>query len=168
MGVRPGQQWSRRAALALLGLSAGGYALGARAQQPAAPAGSAQPPAATPGATPTPAGNPDTDGRKDFSRDGLSRRDTQVLRPKDGDTISVRLPKQGQAMVASQVPWAVTGGKQTPDLQVEYDVRGIRVIHTGTGQARVSFNLRLVDGRKLTVNVRTAVAKYPVGYLVII
>lgn len=157
------QRWSRRAAMAWLGLAAGGVALGAKAQQPAgqtpAPAQAAQPPGA-----PTPEG----EARKDFSRDGAIRRDTQVVRPKDGETVSVRLPKQGQAMVVSQIPWAVTGGKEGPELFIEYDVRGIRVVHTGTGQGKATFNLRLIDGRNITVNVRTANAKYPVGYLVIL
>jgi hypothetical protein len=143
---RPGC-WSRRAALALLGLGAGGCALGlplaARAQ------------------------SPEIDRSKDFSREGTTRRDTQVVRPKDGETVTVRLPKQGTALIASQIPWAVTGGKETPELEVEYDVRGIRVHHLGTGQAKISFNLRLLDGRKITVNVRTANTKYNVGYVII-
>jgi hypothetical protein len=157
------QRWSRRAAVAWLGLAAGGFALGARAQQPA-PGAAPTPPAAPP-APGSPAGG---EGRKDFSRDGAGRRDTQVVRPRDGETVSVRLPKQGQAMVVSQVPWAVTGGKEGPELVIEYDVRGIRVLHTGNGQARATFNLRLIDGRNVTVNVRTGNAKYQVGYLVII
>jgi hypothetical protein len=144
---RQGRVWSRRAALALLGLGALGAPLAARAQQ----AGQR----AAPGAA------------KDFSRDGAGRRDTVVLRPKDGETVSVRLPKQGTAVIASQVPWAVIGGKESPELEVEYDVRGIRVHHIGTGQARLSIELRLVDGRKITVNVRTATTKYPAGYLII-
>jgi hypothetical protein len=139
---RPGQVWSRRAALALLGLGAVAVPLAARAQQ-------------DPGAA------------KDFSRDGHNRRDTVVLRPKDGETVTVRLPKQGTAVIASQVPWAVTGGKEDPSLDVEYDVRGIRVHHIGTGQARLSLTVRLIDGRKITINVRTANTKYPAGYLII-
>ena len=141
---RPRTMWSRRAALALLGLGAVGAPLSAWAQQPT-------PQAAT----------------KDVSRDGAARRDTQVLRPKDGETVSVRLPKQGTAVIASQMPWAVIGGKESPDLEVEYDVRGIRVHHTGSGQARLSINVRMLDGRKITINVRTANTKYPAGYLII-
>ncbi|MBV8168061.1 MAG: hypothetical protein JO021_14795 [Alphaproteobacteria bacterium] len=144
---RPGTMWSRRAALALLGLAATGATMSARAQQ-------ATPPT-NPGAA------------KDFSRDGTMRRDTQVLRPKDGETVSVRLPKQGTAVIASQVPWAIIGGKESPELSVEFDPRGIKVHHTGAGQARLSINLRLLDGRKITINVRTANTKYPAGYLII-
>ena len=148
---RPRTMWSRRAALALLGLGAVGAPLSAWAQQATSQAGSQ----AGPGAA------------KDFSRDGAGRRDTQVLRPKDGETVSVRLPKQGTAVIASQMPWAVIGGKESPDLEVEYDVRGIRVHHTGSGQARLSINVRMLDGRKITINVRTANTKYPAGYLII-
>jgi len=144
---RSGTRWSRRAALALLGLGAVAAPVSAWAQQ------------ATPQAAPG--------GAKDFSRDGTSRRDTQVLHPKDGETVSVRLPKQGTAVIASQMPWAIIGGKESPDLEVEFDVRGIRVKHTGSGQARLTLNLRLLDGRKITVNVRTANTKYPAGYLII-
>ncbi len=147
---RRGRVWSRRAALALLGLGAVAAPLAARAQQ----AGRSDP-RSDPGAA------------KDFSREGLNRRDTVVLRPKDGETVSVRLPKQGTAVIASQVPWAVIGGKESAELEVEYDVRGIRVHHIGTGQGRLTVNLRLIDGRKITVNVRTANTKYPAGYLII-
>lgn len=131
----------------------------------AAPPSGAQapsPPAATPG-------DPNS-GTTDFSRTGAGRRDTVVRRPKDGDTISVRLPLQGQLFINSQIPWAVTGGKESSELRIEYDVRGISVQHigTGSGSARARFNLRLVDGRTITINVRTAGTKYKVGYAIII
>src|SRR3954452_15310884 len=116
---RPGTMWSRRAALGLLGLGAVGAIPGAAWPQQAAPQ-------TGPG------------DAKDFSRTGAGRRDTQVLHPKDGETVSMRLPKRGTAVIASQMPWAVLGGKESPDLEVEYDVRGIRVHHTGVGQARLT------------------------------
>lgn len=158
--------------IALAGVAAGGFALGAplvaRAQQPAAPAPAPAPvPGAAPGVGPAAgAGQPD-DGKKDYSRDGTARRDTVVLRPKDGDRVSVRLPKQGVVTIASQIPWAVVGGKKGTDLEVEFDVRGIKITHTGSGSTRISFDLRLIDGRTVTVNVRTATTKYQVGYAII-
>ena len=122
-------------------------------------------PAAAP--APAPAGNPDS-AKQDMSRTGAARKDTLVLQPKDGDTLSIRLPVQGQVFINSQLPWAVIGGKQSKQLRVFYDVRGIEVQHTGTeGGAKASFTLRLIDGRKITVNVRTVPAKYKVGYAII-
>ncbi|MBI3513308.1 MAG: hypothetical protein HY060_04485 [Proteobacteria bacterium] len=139
-------------------------ALPVLAQAPAPPSGAQ--PAAPPGAAP---GDPSTPSQ-DFSRTGAGRRDTVVRRPKDGDTISVRLPLQGQLFINSQVPWAVTGGKESSELRIMYDVRGIELQHigTGSGSARARFNLRLVDGRTITINVRTAGTKYKVGYAIII
>jgi hypothetical protein len=100
--------------------------------------------------------------------DPTSRKDTVVLHPKDGETISVKLPKQGQLFIVSQIPWAVTGGKiKATDLIINYEVRGIEVQHIGTNNAKASFTLRLLDGRTITVNVRTTKAKFNVGYAVI-
>src|SRR5260221_1885312 len=82
------------------------------AKAPAPPSGAqpASPPAAA-------SGDPST-ASQDFSRTGAGRRDTVVRRPKDGDTISVRLPLQGQLFINSQVPWAVTGGKESAELLI--------------------------------------------------
>ncbi len=119
--------------------------------------------AQTPAATANPAGSP-----KDFSVTGNGRKDTLVLRPKDGDTVTVRLPVQGQIFVSSLIPWAVTCGKQAKQLLVFFDVRGMEVQHTATEPgARATFQLRLIDGRRITVNIRTVNAKYKVGYAVI-
>jgi hypothetical protein len=109
--------------------------------------------------------------RKDASAPGAERKDTQVLHPKNGETISVRLPLQGQLFINSLIPWAVTGGKESPELVIKYDVRGVAIQHIGahdTDGAKASFTLRLVDGRTITVNVRLARgAKYKIGYAVI-
>jgi hypothetical protein len=129
----------------------------------------AQTPAPSPAAAPAEAA-PGTPGatKQDFSRTGNGRKDTVVLRPKDGETISVRLPVNGQVFINSLLPWAVTGGKGSKQMRVYYDVRGIEVQHTGNeGGAKASFTLRLIDGRTVTVNVRTVSAKYKVGYAVI-
>jgi hypothetical protein len=131
----------------------------------------ALPAAAQTAAGPAGASRPDG-SRKDASRDGTARKDTVVLHPKSGDTLSVRLPAQGQVMITSLIPWAVTGAKEaTPELVVTYDVRGIQIQHIGarggTG-AKASFTLRLVDGRTITVNVRTTPnAKFQISYAVI-
>ena len=121
---------------------------------------------ATPAAAPPSAAG----DRKDASIAGNARSDTQVLHPKDGDTLTIRLPLRGHLIISSLIPWAVTGGKETAELVVAYDVRGIDIIHTGgteSNGAKVSFNLRLVDGRKITVNVRTGNTKYKIGFAVI-
>jgi len=117
-----------------------------------------------------PASAPTTGGPADNSAPGNARKDTQVLHPKDGDTVTVRLPKQGLLFIGSLIPWAVTGGKEAPALVVKFDPRGIQIQHTGgteDGPAKVSFTLRLVDGRTITVNVRTGNTKYKVAYAVI-
>jgi hypothetical protein len=109
--------------------------------------------------------------RKDASAPGAARKDTQVLHPKDGETISVRLPLQGQLFINSLIPWAVTGGKESSELVIKYDVRGVAIQHIGahdTDGAKASFILRLVDGRTITVNVRLARnVKYKIAYAVI-
>jgi len=113
---------------------------------------------------------PATGGPSDASVPGNERKDTKVLHPKDGETISVRLPKQGLLMISSLIPWAVTGEKAGHELSVRFDPRGIRIQHTGgadSGIARASFTLRLIDGRTITVNVRTGNTKYKIGYAVI-
>jgi hypothetical protein len=135
-------------------------------------------PAPAPGATaPAPATPPvglapgDVNSTiQDFSRTGAERRDTIVRRPKDGDTISVRLPVQGQVFINSQVPWAVTFGKESAELHIEYDVRGIAIQHTGgsVGSARATITVRLVDGRTVRINIRTANTRYKIGYAIII
>jgi len=106
----------------------------------------------------------------DLSVPGNARKDTQVLQPKNGDTISVRLPKQGMLFIGSLIPWAVTGGKEAHELVVKYDARGIRIQHIGGSEdapAKVSFTLRLIDGRTITLNVRTGNTKYKDAYVVI-
>lgn len=151
----PRIRWSvtgRRGALGALVLA---LALGA------APACWAQAPKA-----PAPAAG----GPSDLSTPGNARPDTKVLHPKDGETISVRLPKQGLVMISSLIPWAVTGEKEGHEIAVHFDPRGIWIHHTGgadSGITRVSFTLRLIDGRTITVNVRTGNTKYKIGYAVI-
>jgi hypothetical protein len=141
-------------------IAALGGALGVGPTLAQAPAPAAAPAPATAAATGS--------ATQDMSRTGAARKDTIVLRPKDGDTLSIRLPVQGQVFINSQIPWAVTGGKESKQLRVFYDVRGIEVQHTGSeGGAKASFSLRLIDGRKITVNVRTVPAKYKVGYAII-
>jgi len=150
-----------------IGLIAALGALGTlpgHAQTPAATT-----PGTTPGASPAaaPAGSSDS-AKKDVSLPGTERKDTIVLRPKDGDTISVRLPIQGQVFIDSLIPWAVTGGKPSKQMEVFFGVRGIGVQHTGTeGGAKASFTVRLIDGRTLTLNIRAVRAKYKVGYEII-
>lgn len=95
------------------------------------------------------------------------RPDTTVLHPKDGEVLSVRLPTQGQLFIVSLIPWAVTGGKEGQGLEVNYDVRGIQISHLGNDPSKVSFTLRLVDGRTITLNVRTANMKIKTAYAVI-
>lgn len=146
-----------------------GGALGAApvlAQAPA-PAAPGQATAAPPSAAPAPAGAPDS-AKQDVSSPGTARKDTLVLRPKDGDTITVRLPVQGQVFINSLIPWAVTGGKEAKQMRVFFNVRGLEVQSMATeGGAKASFSLRLSDGRRITVNVRTVPAKYKVGYAII-
>jgi hypothetical protein len=113
---------------------------------------------------------PAAGGPSDASVPGNERKDTKVLHPKDGETISVRLPKQGLLLISSLIPWAVTGEKQGHELSVRFDPRGIRIQHTGGSESdgtKASFTLRLIDGRTITVNVRTGNTKYKIGYAVI-
>jgi hypothetical protein len=114
---------------------------------------------------------PAAGGPSDLSAPGNARPDTKVLHPKDGETISVRLPKQGLVLVESLIPWAVTGEKKVaPELAIKFEPRGIWIQHTGgadSGIARATFTLRLIDGRTITVNVRTGNTKYKIGYAVI-
>jgi len=108
---------------------------------------------------------------KDLSVDGNGRPDTQVLHPKDGETVSVRLPTEGLLFISSLTPWAVTGGKEAPLLVVKFTPRGIAIQSiggSGSLPAKVSFTLRMLDGRTITVNVRTGNTKYKVGYAVIV
>jgi len=159
------------AALGVLGTLPG------HAQTPAsATAASATPASATPApaadqtAAATPTATPDgsNSAKQDVSITGNGRKDTIVLRPKDGDTISVRLPIQGQVFIDSLIPWAVTGGKPSKQMEVFFGVRGIGVQHTGTeGGAKATFTIRLIDGRTLTLNIRAVRAKYKVGYEII-
>ena len=150
-----------------IGLIAALGALGAaplHAQTPEAPP-AAKTAATTPAATPA---TPNPEANKDFSVTGNGRKDTIVLRPKNGDTLSIRLPIEGQVFVNSLIPWAVTGGKQSKQMEVMFGVRGLEVQHTGnTGGAKASFTLRLIDGRTITINVRAVNAKYKVGYAII-
>ena len=113
---------------------------------------------------------PATGRPADVSIAGNARKDTQVLQPKDGDTVTIRLPKQGLLFIGSLIPWAVTGEKEAHELVVRFDPRGIRIQHTGgveSNGAKLTFTLRLVDGRTITVNVRTGNTKYKVAYAVI-
>jgi hypothetical protein len=106
----------------------------------------------------------------DASVPGNERKDTKVLRPKDGETISVRLPKQGLLFISSLMPWVVTGDKEGHELVVRFDPRGIWIQHTGGSESsgtKASFTLRLIDGRTITLNVRTGNTKYKIGYAVI-
>jgi hypothetical protein len=131
-----------------------------------APAWAQAQPTTAPSTNPPGPGN----GRNDPSRPGTERKDTQVLHPKNGDTISIRLPKQGLLYIGSLIPWAVTGGKEAGEVVIDYDVRGIRIQHIGGSEssgAKMSFTLRLVDGRTITLNVRTGNTKYKIGYAVI-
>ena len=113
---------------------------------------------------------PATGRPADASIPGNARKDTQVLQPKDGDTVTIRLPKQGLLFIGSLIPWAVTGEKEAHELVVKFDPRGIRIQHTGgveSNGAKLTFTLRLVDGRTITVNVRTGNTKYKIAYAVI-
>jgi hypothetical protein len=156
------------AALSVLGVLPGhaqtpAPAATAPSTTPATTAGT--PAKASPGATP--AGSSDA-AKKDVSLPGTERKDTIVLHPKDGDTISVRLPIQGQVFIDSLIPWAVTGGKQSKQMEVFFGVRGMGVQHTGNdGGAKASFTVHLIDGRTLTFNIRAVRAKYKVGYEII-
>jgi len=149
-----------------IGLIAALTALGAAPSHAQAPAQST-PAAATPAPAAAPAA-PNPDASKDFSVTGNGRKDTIVLRPKDGDTLSIRLPIEGQVFVNSLIPWAVTGGKPSKQMEINFGVRGLAVQHTGNeGGAKASFTLRLIDGRTITINVRAVNAKYKVGYAII-
>jgi hypothetical protein len=151
-----------------IGLIAALSALGAapsRAQTPPTQSAAAQPAPAQPAPA---AATPGPNASKDFSVTGNGRKDTVVLRPKDGDTLSIRLPIEGQVFVNSLIPWAVTGGKPSKQMNVNFGVRGLAVQHTGNeGGAKASFTLRLIDGRTITINVRAVNAKYKVGYAII-
>jgi hypothetical protein len=151
--------WRRFGAIATLGGALVATPALAQTQTPT-PSRPAPAPGQAPGQTPA---APD-----DMSRTGTQRPDTVVLHPKDGETLSVRVPIQGQLIIGSLIPWAVTGGKGNHAFEVFYDVRGIEVQHIGnTGGTKASFILRLLDGRQITVNIRTARAKYKVGYAII-
>jgi hypothetical protein len=106
----------------------------------------------------------------DASVPGNARKDTRVLNPKNGDTITLRMPKQGLIFIGSLIPWAVTGEKEAHELVIRFDPRGISIQHIGgsdSSGAKVSLTLRLVDGRTITVNVRTGNTKYKIAYAVI-
>jgi len=150
-----------------IGLIAALSAFGAVPGHAQAPPAQAAPAAAAPAPAAARAA-PNPDASKDFSVTGNGRKDTIVLRPKDGDTLSIRLPIEGQVFVNSLIPWAVTGSKPSKQMEYHFGVRGLAVQHTGNeGGAKASFTLRLIDGRTITINVRAVNARYKVGYAII-
>jgi hypothetical protein len=124
--------------------------------------------AAGPAAAQTPPARPASATPGDVSIPGNARPDTLVVSPKNGETVTFRLPKQGLLFINSLTPWAVTATKENAGVEVHFDVRGISIQHIAPDiPARLSFTLRLIDGRTITVNVRSINTKYKTGYAII-
>jgi hypothetical protein len=112
-----------------------------------------------------------TGPNKDVSIDGNARQDTQVLQPKNGETISIRVPTQGLLFIGSLIPWAINGEKEAAGFVIKFNPRGISIQHiagSAANPAKGSFTLRLLDGRVITVNIRTGHTKFQTAYAIIV
>jgi len=124
--------------------------------------------AAAPAGAQTPPARPVSTTPGDLSAPGNARPDTLVVRPKTGETVTFRLPKSGLLFINSLIPWAIMGAKESAGVEVKFDPRGISIQHVAPdAPVRLSFTLRLIDGRTITVNVRTANTRYKTGYAII-